>query len=162
MNAVWSTNILIPTILLLIACGFDLKTGKFPNWLFLVSAGFCALLFLFLDDSYLVFANRFLNSFLILLFLSPLVLLRALGGGDLKFLGVFGFATNLHITLNVLIASLFWGLLIGILRMALSGELATFTQSFVLRNPQVKSQKIPYTFALLLGWLTFLSTGGVL
>jgi Flp pilus assembly protein protease CpaA len=162
MMTVLDFNILLPTLLLLVACGFDLKTGKFPNWLFLTSAFFCLIYFMIFDTSLASVAQRFLLSLIVLIFLSPLVLLRALGGGDLKFLSVFAFATNLHTTLSVLIASLFWGLLIGIIRMALSGELLTFTQSFVLRNPQVKSQKIPYTFALLLGWLTFLSTGSLL
>lgn len=153
MASSYELSLFLPTLLLLVASGFDLKTGKFPNWLFItslaISIGFT------LSLTLLVWAIVFFIC------LTPLFFAGVLGAGDIKLLGVFCLLTNPLTSLGVLAYSLFWGLLIGLIKLSLSGQLLTFTQSLVLRTPQTQNQKIPYTVAILLGWLTFLSQGGL-
>lgn len=155
-------NILLPTALLLVACVFDVKSGRFPNWLFVVTA-FCAFsLLVFTQPQVSVWLPVVAIGCVFFIALTPLFFVGALGAGDIKLLFVFCLLTNVQASLWTLTYSLFWGLLMGVLKLALAGELTAFAQSFVLRNPQVQSQKIPYTVALLLGWLTVVSQGGVL
>lgn len=143
----------LPTLLLLVASVFDLKTGKFPNWLFIGS--------LVISIGFTVSLTSLLWALAFFICLTPLFFAGVLGAGDIKLMGVFCLLTNPMISLSVLTYSLFWGLLMGLIKLFLSGQLLTFTQSFVLRTPQTQNQKIPYTVALLLGWLTFLSQGGL-
>lgn len=153
--------ILLPTLLLLGASVFDIKTGRFPNWLFVGSASLAFLFVLLHSSSPLHAMTALLSAGFLFLVLTPLVFLGALGAGDIKLLFVFCLLTQPTTTLWVLAYSLVWGLMMGLIKLSLAGELVTFTQSLVLRTPQVKNQKIPYTVALLLGWLTVLSVGGV-
>lgn len=153
--------ILFPTLLLVAASAFDIKTGRFPNWLFIVCTLASIGLLLFYKHSLLFVGLSFLSASFLFLVLTPLFFMGALGAGDLKLLFVLCLLTEPTTTLWVLAYSLFWGLLIGITKLMLAGELLVFTQSLMLNTPQVRSQKIPYTVALLLGWMTLVSTGGV-
>ncbi len=154
-------SLLAPTLLLLIACGFDVKSGRFPNWLF-VSSAFLSVLFLGATKTALLpVLSSLLGSVAFFIALTPLFFFGALGAGDLKLLAVFCLLTSPLISTTVLAYSLFWGLLIGLLKLMFAGQLTTFAQSLILRNPQASQQKIPYTVAILLGWLSFLSVGGV-
>jgi prepilin peptidase CpaA len=154
-------SLLAPTLLLLIASGFDVKSGRFPNWLF-VSSAFLSLLFLgSTKTSVIPVLSSLLGSVAFFIALTPLFFFGVLGAGDLKLLAVFCLLTSPLISLSVLAYSLFWGLLIGLLKLMFAGQLITFAQSLILRNPQTSQQKIPFTVALLLGWLSYLSLGGV-
>jgi len=152
-------HILAPTILLLVASVLDLKYGKFPNWLFIVSFVAAAIWLGWRADAGELMKGLG-SAILVFIALSPFVFVRAFGAGDVKLMTAFCLMTDLRATAMVLLYSLFWGLLIGLFRIALAGELKVFTQSFVLRNPQVKNHKVPYTFALLLGWFSLLTLGG--
>ncbi|MBY0384379.1 hypothetical protein K2X05_04400 [bacterium] len=153
MTSSQELSLFLPTLLLLTACGFDLKTGKFPNWLFVGSLAISIAFTLSFS------ASAWALAFFICL--TPLFFAGVVGAGDIKLMGVFCLLTNPMTSLSVLTYSLFWGLLMGLMKLFLSGQLLTFTQSFVLRTPQTQNQKIPYTVAILLGWLTFLSQGGL-
>jgi Flp pilus assembly protein protease CpaA len=154
-------NILLPTALLLVACVFDVKTGRFPNWLFVVSAVASFSFLIFKTPQLDLWLPAFAIASVFFVALTPLFFVGALGAGDLKLMFVFCLLTNVQASMWTLTYSLFWGLLMGVLKLALAGELTAFAQSFVLRNPQVQNQKIPYTVALLLGWLSLVSQGGV-
>ncbi len=155
-------SLLAPTLLLLVACGFDVQKGRFPNWLFLTStaASLCLLGVLKTDFSSVL--SSFFGAVVFFMAITPLHFFNVLGAGDLKLLGVFCLLTTPLISVSVLAYSLFWGLVMGLLKLTLSGQLITFTQSFILRTPQTQQQKIPYTIAILLGWLSYLSVGGAL
>ena len=151
---------IFPTLLLIMACYFDLRSARFPNWLF-VSSLCIALALKMADSSWLVSLQQLGWSLGFFILITPLVFLKVFGAGDAKLMMSFTLFTNFSTSLNVFLYSLFWGLLIGLLRMALAGQLVTFTSAFVLKNPQVKTNKIPYTFALLLGWLSVATVGGL-
>lgn len=160
MTLFTEAHILAPTLLLIVASLFDLKSGKFPNWLFIVSFAF-GLLWLAGKNDLGEFMMGLGSAILVFIALAPLVFMKAFGAGDVKLMTSFCLFTDLKVTGFVLLYSLFWGLLLGLLRMAVAGELKLFTQSFFLRTPQAAHQKIPYTFALLLGWFSLLTVGGL-
>lgn len=160
MSFVTEARIVVPTLLLIVASVLDVRTGKFPNWLF-VSAFLSAAIWLGLESGWGELMRGLGASALVFIILTPLVFMKALGAGDIKLMAVFCLLTDLFITGHVFVYSLFWGLLFGLFKMAVAGDLKTFAQSFMLKTPQVKSQKIPYTVAILFGWLSYLSLGGL-
>lgn len=92
----------------------------------------------------------------------PLFAFRILGGGDVKLFAVFALAVNPLIMFWTLIYSFVWGALFGVTRAALSNQLLAVVKNTtkIGQRQKVEAQhihKIPYTFALLLGWLTQLT-----
>jgi Flp pilus assembly protein protease CpaA len=92
----------------------------------------------------------------------PLFAFRILGGGDVKLFAVFALAVNPLIMFWTLIYSFVWGALFGVTRAALSSQLLAVVKNTtkIGQRQKVEAQhihKIPYTFALLLGWLTQLT-----
>lgn len=154
-------EIWLPTSLLIISAVLDLRFGKFPNWLF-VASSCLGVLGLFLRLEMREFMLSLLFSVLFFIALAPLVYFKVFGAGDIKLLASFSLFTSVPIAATVLVYSLFWGLLMGLLKVFLSGQFKNFTYSFILKNPQVKSQKIPYVVAILMGWCSFLVVGDVL
>lgn len=160
MRSFLELPILVPTLLLLVAAVMDVYRGKFPNWLFLTSLGIGAL-WLFHFSGVEGVMKSFGIAVLVFISLTPLVFVKALGAGDIKLLTAFSLFTSWQAVLAVFIYSLAWGLIMGLGKVVIAGEAKNFFQSFALRTPQVKSQKIPYTVAILIGWFTFLTAGGL-
>lgn len=154
--AIW-----IPTSLLILSAVLDLRFAKFPNWLFVSSTG-VGVLWLAVHNQSFSALYSLIYSILFFFAMTPLVFLKVFGAGDIKLLAALSLFVSVPTAATVLVYALFWGLLIGIIKLVLSGELKTFTQSFLLRNPQVKSQKIPFAVAILMGWCSFLVAGDLL
>jgi Flp pilus assembly protein protease CpaA len=92
----------------------------------------------------------------------PMVLSGMLGGGDMKLYAVFAIATNIAATVYVGFYSLFWGALFGVMRAILMGQgLVLFYNmvGLVKREKPAEAHltKIPYSVALLFGWMTYMS-----
>ena len=92
----------------------------------------------------------------------PMFSLGILGGGDVKLFAVFALALDVPDAMNTLMYSLIWGALFGLSRAAVSKNLLTLVRNTyrvgMRQRTQVQEvQKIPYTFALLLGWFTQLT-----
>jgi Flp pilus assembly protein protease CpaA len=95
----------------------------------------------------------------------PLVLLGAIGAGDMKFMMCFGLIMGTVTTFEIFVYALFWGALIGVLQSAVAGRLALLLSNlvgFFYKLKPAKPQKIPYTVAILFGWLTHWQVGGLL
>jgi len=100
----------------------------------------------------------------------PLFAFGILGGGDVKLFAVFALAVDPASVLYTLFYSVLWGGAYGVTRAALQKQLPMLVRNTYKLASKQKLQpqelhKIPYTFALLLGWftqLTFLRAGGVL
>lgn len=98
----------------------------------------------------------------------PMFALGILGGGDVKLFAVFALALDGPTALNSLAYSLVWGALFGLSRAALSKQLLVLIRNTYRAGQRQRLQaqelhKIPYTFALLLGWftqLTLMRAGG--
>lgn len=92
----------------------------------------------------------------------PLFSLGVLGGGDAKLFAVFALAVDPVSMFWTLIYSLVWGALFGLTRAALQKQLLavvrnTYKISGRQRVEKQELHKIPFTFALLLGWFTQLT-----
>jgi prepilin peptidase CpaA len=101
----------------------------------------------------------------------PLFAFGILGGGDVKLFAVFALALDPASMFYTLFYSVIWGAAYGVTRAALQKELPTLvrnTYRLTANKQRLQTQefhKIPYTFALLLGWftqLTYLRAGGAL
>lgn len=100
----------------------------------------------------------------------PLFATRVLGGGDVKLFGVFALAVDPGSMFWTLVYSFVWGGLFGVTRAAMNKQLPMLVRNThrIASRQKVQMQeiqKIPYTFALLLGWftqLTLLRAGGLL
>ena len=93
----------------------------------------------------------------------PLILMKAIGGGDLKLLAVFGLTVNAAGVFFSFLYALPWALLMGVVKMALDKNLKEFGFNLFflvkLKKPVSKSlHTIPFSIALIFGWLTFAIT----
>ncbi len=143
----------------------DLKTRKFHNWLFLTCSAIAFItIFILAGPQGLIRASLgFFSGFFILL---PLVMLKIVGGGDLKLMAAFGAATDWNAVLMVSVYALFWGGLFGLIRIVVAKQAPAFARN-MMQIVLFKSTKgievhtIPYTVALAFGWVTYLITGGL-
>jgi len=107
---------------------------------------------------------------LALVMTAPLFSFGVLGGGDVKLFAVFAFALDPMSMFWTLVYSFFWGALFGFTRASVEKQLPmlvrnTYRLSRLQKLQSQSVQKIPYTFALLLGWftqLTFMRYGALI
>lgn len=159
----------VATITLIAGMVDDLRSRKVHNALILVLlpiVAFSSLYFRGVDGT-LIGVGAML---LALIMTIPLFAVRVIGGGDVKLFGVFALALDPQAMFWTLIYSFFWGSLFGVTRAVLSRQLLALVRNTTKAASRQKIQaqeihKIPYTFALLLGWLTqltFMRVAGLL
>lgn len=158
----------VATLTLIAGMVDDLRSRKVHNALILILlpiVAACSLYFRGFDGS-MVGVGAMLVALIITI---PLFAFGILGGGDVKLFGIFALALDPASAFWTLIYSFFWGALFGLTRAVLSKQLLALVRSTYKAGKQKvqvqELQKIPYTFALLLGWLTqltFLRIAGVL
>ena len=103
----------------------------------------------------------------------PLVLSKVIGAGDMKLLAAAGILIGWSPALSVLFFALIWGAVFGVLHAVLSGNLRLLTRNLVSivtradRNRPTESEgaglelnRIPFTVAILLGWMSYLAQQG--
>ena len=155
-------ELILPSSILLAASIDDLRSRKIHNWLVLTCM-ILAITLTFYNGGLDALQMGVLGCGAAILFLLPLVLMKALGAGDLKIMMAFGLATNWSITLNVVMYSLICGALLGLIRAFVAGQAKTMALNMIsiLRpGKEVESknlQKIPFSIALLFGWMTYVS-----
>jgi len=152
----------LPISFLFIAVADDLVYRKFHNWLFLsLTTLAIAYVFFFAQLTWIDGIGGFFVGGLLML---PLVLAKAIGAGDMKFMMAFGLLMGTQPIFWVFIYALFWGALIGVLQSLFSSELKAVlwkTLGLFQRMRPTKTNKIPYTVAILFGWLSWFQAGGV-
>ncbi len=159
----------VATLTLIAGMVDDLRSRKVHNALIMALlpvVAFSSLYFRGIDGTMIGIGAMLLA----LIITIPLFAVRILGGGDVKLFGVFALALDPVSMFWTLIYSFFWGALFGVTRAALSKQLLALVRNTTKAASRQKIeaqqlQKIPYTFALLLGWLTqltFLRIAGVL
>lgn len=148
----------VATVILVAGLVDDLRSRKVHNGLvlsLLAATVACSLFFRGWEGSLIGIGAMLLA----LVFTIPLFATRILGGGDVKLFAVFAFAVDPVTMFWTLVYSFIWGALFGVTRAALQKQLGVLvrnTYKIASRQKlQVQEiQKIPYTFALLLGWAT--------
>jgi prepilin peptidase CpaA len=159
----------IATLTLVAGMVDDLRSRKVHNALVLVLlpiVAFSSLYFRGIDGTLIGIGAMLLALILTI----PLFVVRIIGGGDVKLFGVFALAVDPLSMFWTLIYSFFWGGLFGMTRAVLSRQLLALVRNTTKAASRQKIQsqeihKIPYTFALLLGWLTqltFMRVAGLL
>ena len=146
---------------LLAAVYTDLRTRKVPNQLLLIY-GLASIIVLIVVDGGAGIASSLASIGTMIVFALPLYLLRAIGGGDFKLLFVFSVLTTWNGVMTTLLASLAWGSLLGLVQSILSGQgkqLANNVLAIAMRGKPSEQvlHKIPFTVAILFGWMTHLS-----
>lgn len=139
----------------------DMRSQKVHNAL--VIALFAAALaanFVFRDGNGLVLGGLALLAALALAL--PLFVLGVVGGGDVKLFGVFALCVDPYTAFWTLVYSIIWGGIFGLTRATLQKEILVLVRNtYKLAKRQKlhvqEMHKIPYTFALLLGWFTQLT-----
>ena len=111
-----------------------------------------------------------LGAFLLALVMTiPLFAIGMLGGGDVKLFAIFALTVDPSSMFWTLVYSFFWGAMFGVTRATLSKQLPVLVRNTTRLGMRQRLQpqelhKIPYTFALLLGWftqVTMLRSGGL-
>ncbi len=161
-----SVSLITATLILIAGVIDDMRSRKVHNWLFLICAA-SALVGATVTDGFAGFNLALIGFFAGFVILLPLVLLKIIGAGDMKLFSAFGAAVGWSTTFDVAVWALIWGAAFGVLQVALKGQLKATLQNMIA-IAQFKDRqnlilhKIPFTIALLMGWLTDLVHRGVL
>lgn len=154
-------TLIIPSLILLAGVVNDLRSRKVKNTL-VISSAVVALAAHFYFNGTQGLLDGGLAFLAALALTLPLVLIRALGAGDLKLLAAFALAVNWHAVFVTAVASLFWGALLGAIKAVISGKGMTLLKNTgsIIKGTNIQTlqtTKIPYTVALLFGWMTYIS-----
>ena len=157
MTTIWPIGFLVVAVI------DDLWFKKFHNWLFLTltAIGFVVVMM----NSQMSLTQAFGGFAVGGLCMLPLVLVGAIGAGDMKFMMCFGMLMGINAIFEIFIYSLFWGALIGVLQTLFAGNISKLVDNLTMMAFKVKpakTNKIPYTVAILFGWLTLAQFGGFL
>ena len=142
----------------------DLRSQKFHNWLFIVSVAAAALSVLIIGGGQAL-PIALLGLLAGVAIFLPLVLMKIIGAGDLKLMAAFGLAAGWDSVMHVSLYGLLWGALFGVLATVLRGQGRVLVHNMVsivmIRERKGLSlHKIPFTVAILMGWLTVLTLRG--
>ena len=183
----WNWPLFLPGLVLLVPVIDDLRSRKIHNKLILFLLPFVLLAVFFLKGLtglkeagfsvqilslpflQLGFAGLLAGGFSALLALLvgiPLALGRVIGGGDLKLLVLVAFTLSWTDLLWIFIYSLPWALLLGLVKITLDKKLKDFLFNvfFLFRhrtNKGLEFHSIPFSFALFMAWLSFLTVQGL-
>jgi prepilin peptidase CpaA len=165
-GTVWAIPNLIASLILTVGVVDDMRSRKVHNWLFLACVG-VALTAVLIVDGWHGLANGTLGFLAGAIVFLPFVLVKAVGAGDLKLLAAFGIVTGWQAVLHVAFFSIFWGALFGVVQVIFKGEGKVFFHNvlnILLRRKSegLKLHSMPFTVALLFGWLTYLKIQGAL
>jgi prepilin peptidase CpaA len=159
--------LLTPSLILLGATYTDVKSRKIYNWYFISSA------IVAIISTFLIFGTPGLlpavgAAGLAILLTLPLVLAKVMGAGDMKIMAAFGLATSVNAVLSVVLYGFVWALVFGLISIFIRGETKVFLRNmklfiFGLRPASESLHRIPFTVALLMGWISYVlgsHTGG--
>ena len=153
----------VATLILIAGMIDDLASRKVHNWLFLTCAG-VALLTASLYGGGAGALQGLLGFGAAVAILLPLVLAKALGAGDMKIMAAFGLVTSWETVIHVAIYSIIWGAFFGFIRVLIKGEALNLIRNIfrIITRQKLQATQlhtIPYTVALLIGWMTYLTAG---
>lgn len=158
-------KIFLSGLILLVAIIDDLRSRKIHNKLILFLFPFVVLAVALLTGFEGLLTGIF-SALLALLIGIPLALGRVIGGGDLKLLTLFALTVNWSALIEIFIYSFPWALILGIFKIILDRKIKDFFFNlfFLLRYRKIQGLKfhsIPFSVALFMGWLSFLTLKGL-
>jgi prepilin peptidase CpaA len=143
----------------------DFRSRKFHNELFLACVALAAISVLIVGGVQ-AFPIALLGLLAGVAVFLPLVLMKIIGAGDMKLMAAFGLAAGWDAVLHVALYGLIWGALFGVLATVFRGEGRTLAYNMVSivtfrERKGLVLHKIPFTIAILMGWLSVLTMRGV-
>ncbi len=162
----WETKSILASLILIIGVADDLRSRKVHNSLILIFAGVSLISIPILSSwaGYAVAASSLLTAAVLSL---PLFMFRMLGGGDVKLFLVFSLLVSWQAVIATLLLSILWGGVLGVMQIILKGQIKDLLLncwSLITRksrSSELQLHKIPYTVALLFGWLSHLTYAGL-
>jgi prepilin peptidase CpaA len=144
----------------------DLRSRKFHNWLFLTCVAIGVVIALVTGGVH-GFPMALLGFTAGLAVFLPAVLLNIIGAGDMKLMAAFGLVAGWDAVLSVAVLSLIWGALFGVVAVIVRGHLKLLVYNMISiviirERKSLELQKIPFTIAMLMGWLCHLVLKGTL
>ena len=151
-------NYILPALILLSAVLDDLRSRKIHNVLVLV-------LFAVALVSVLIFQGvgglfpALLNLLIALGISIPLVLLKVIGGGDMKLYAVLALVLSPRALIMSLLCAFFWGAVLGLVKVILDKKIGLMYVNFLsllkLKKPSSDTlHSFPFSVSLFLGWLS--------
>ena len=161
MSIVGGSKTLLVALLLAASVFTDLKTRKVPNRLL----GLALLIFLsfaFLTEGFSIYSTL-LGSFAAAIACAlPLYFIKAMAAGDAKLIIVMSLLMSWQSVVTMCFCALVWGALLGVFKMATSGQLKVLLSNLqsILRGEKPEAQKltaIPFTVAIAFGFASAMS-----
>ncbi len=174
-------DVIFPACILLVGVLDDLRSRKIHNRLILILAAL-ALIFVFcFQINWNLEEIRQKNQLLVFAFLSqllmegvlpvlgksvlalgltaPLVLMKVIGGGDMKLYVVLGFVSSPRLLFFSLVFAVVWGGVLGLVKSCLDKKIRMVLLNLWLlvqfkRPISDKLTAFPFSVSLLIGWLT--------
>ena len=161
-------SMIVPTLIFVVGVVDDLRLKKIPNQHTFIFAA-VSLLSTILISGGTGLVQGVLACSLALALTLPLVLGKVLGAGDMKLLAAASLILDWRAVSIILVSSLVWGALLGVVRAALDGRaMILFKNTAQLMGGRkadtLEMTKIPFAVALTFGWFTYLgsfSWGGI-
>lgn len=143
----------------------DLRARKVQNQIIVIGMTAC-LLYVGLSQGLAGLFVACISFLTALVAILPLYILRILGGGDVKLFLTLSILLSWQEVLVTLLGSILWGSVLGTAQVFLRGDIKAFAHNMMalaqrVKPPEQKVHKIPYTVALLFGYLTSMVWLGV-
>ena len=151
-------NIVLPMVILLSAVVDDLRSKKIHNVLILILFGIALVSVLIVQGPSGIFpaVARLLVALGITI---PLVLLKVIGGGDMKLYAVLSLVLSPRTLIVSLVCAFFWGAILGLIKVILDKKTGLMYLNFLsllkFKKPSSDTlNSFPFSVSLLLGWLS--------
>ena len=149
---------ILPAVILLAGVVDDLRSQKIHNWLILTLLAVASFSLLLLQGLPGLFPA--LGKMVIALGISaPLVLMKVIGGGDMKLYVVLSLVLPPRYLILSLICAFFWGAVLGVIKVILDKKTGLMYANFLallkLKKPSADTlHAFPFSVSLFLGWLS--------
>lgn len=163
-NVVFVGKVAVATGILIWAVIEDMRSRKFSNRSFLIAAA-VALVVALLTGGTSEIISLTLGFGAGIVFFLPLVLVGAIGAGDMKLMAAFGILVGWHAVMWTGIYGLVWGAVFGLIQIAMRGQLRVLKDNVLnlaitRERGNLQLHHIPFTAPLLLGWMSHLVLSG--
>ena len=157
MTTIFITYIL-PALVLIAGMVDDLRSRKIHNKLILILGAVSLVLVLLFNGLQGLILGAAL-SLLSLCLTAPMVLLKVIGGGDMKLLAVLALSLNPKMLVLTFVLSFFWGASLGLIKTFLDKKMDILKVNlmFLLKFNKPSADTLnafPFSIALFLGWLS--------
>ena len=164
MSGLFAIKVAVATGIIIWAVIEDLRSRKFSNRTFMIATA-VALITALSTGGTSELISLTLGFGAGVVFFLPLVLVGAIGAGDMKLMAAVGILVGWHGVMWTGIYGLVWGAVFGIVQIAVRGQLPILKDNLMnlaitRSRGNLQLHHIPFTAPLLLGWLTHLVLSG--